>query len=137
MIQWFAAALALARTPTLAQTPEANPTHNFMINEVLPIKLSTVQAGGYVGAAAMPAADDTLRAVELLVFPEAARGSGEGHSAWDLQPGSTMTNATVANLVTAADGRSLKLRYKNGEKTLTVPAVLRALAGRGGFVPPM
>ena len=137
MKQWFAAALALAYTLTLAQTPAVNPTHNFRINEVLPIKLSAVQAGGYVRAAAMPAADDTLRAVELLVFPEAARGSGEGHSAWDLQPGSTMTNATVANLVTAADGRSLKLRYKNGEKTLTVPAVLRALAGRGGFVPPM
>ena len=137
MKQWFAAALALAYTLTLAQTPAVNPTHNFRINEVLPIELSAVQAGGYVGAAAMPAVDDTLRAVELLVFPEAARGSGEGHSAWDLQPGSTTTNATVADLVTAADGRSLKLRYKGGEKTLTVPAALRALAGRGGFVPPM
>ena len=142
----------------------------FSVNEVLPIELSAVQAGSYVGAAAMPAADGTLRALEVLVFPEAARGTGEGHTAWDLQPGSTMTNATVADLVTAADGRTLKLRYKDGEKTLNVPAgvpvvtfkpgdrsllvtganvlvtaqlrdgkptALRALAGRGGFVPPM
>ena len=57
----------------------------------------------------------------MLVFPEAARGSNEGHIPWDLQPGSTMTNATVAELVATPQGRSLKLRYKDGEKTVVVP----------------
>ena len=58
----------------------------------------------------------------MLVFPEAARGTGEGHTAWDLQPGSMMTNATVAEVASAAQGRTLKLRYKDGEKTVEVPA---------------
>ena len=71
---------------------------NFSVNEVVPIELAAIQSGSYIGAAALPGADGTLRALEVLVFPEAARGTGEGHSAWDLQPGSTMTNATVAEL---------------------------------------
>ena len=112
---------------------------NISVDEVLPIELSAVQFGSYVGATTMPAADGTLRALEVLVFPEAARGSGEGHTAWDLQPGSTMTNATVADVVTAAGGRTLKLRYKDGEKTQIVPTSVPVVtfAGRGGFVPPM
>ena len=93
----------------------------FSVNEVLPIELSAILPGSFIGAAAMPQADGTQRALEVLVFPESARGSGEGHYPWDLQPGSTMTNATVADLVASADGRTLKLRYKDGEKTLLVP----------------
>ena len=94
----------------------------FSVNEVLPIELSSIQPNNYVGIASMPQADGMLRALEVLVFPEAARGSGEGHSAWDLRPGSTMTNATVADVVSVAQGRTLKLRYKDGEKTVEVPA---------------
>jgi hypothetical protein len=94
---------------------------NFSVNEVVPIELAVIRAGSFIGTAALPAADGTLRALEVLVFPEAARGTGEGHSAWDLQPGSTMTNATVAELATTPQGRSLKLRYKDGEKTVVVP----------------
>jgi len=93
----------------------------FTINEVLPIELAAILPGSFIGAAAMPQADGTQRALEVLVFPEAARGTGEGHFPWDLQPGSTMTNATVADLAASADGRTLKLRYKDGEKTLLVP----------------
>jgi hypothetical protein len=69
----------------------------------------------------MTQADGKLRALEVLVFPEAARGAGEGHTAWDLQPGSTMTNATVSQVASAAEGRTLQLRYKDGEKTIEVP----------------
>jgi hypothetical protein len=94
---------------------------NFSVNEVVPIDLAAIRGGSFIGTAALPAADGTLRALEVLVFPEAARGTGEGHSAWDLQPGSTMTNATVAELATTPQGRSLKLRYKDGEKTVIVP----------------
>jgi len=94
---------------------------NFSVNEVVPIELSAIEPGIYIGAASLPQADGTLLALEVLVFPEAARGTGEGHSAWDLQPGSTMTNATVADVVAMAQGRTLTLRYKDGEKTLRVP----------------
>ena len=57
---------------------------NFSVSEVLPIALDAIQAGSFVGTAAMPAANGTLQALEVLVFPESARGSGEGHFPWDL-----------------------------------------------------
>jgi hypothetical protein len=57
----------------------------------------------------------------VLIFPEAARGTGEGHYPWDLTPGSTMTNATVAEVVSEAQGRLLTLKYKDGEKEIVVP----------------
>lgn len=91
------------------------------VSEVVPIELSAIQPNSYVGSAGMPQPDGSVRALEVLVFPEAARGTGEGHRDWDLQPGSTMTNATVADVVSSVQGRTLKLRYKDGEKTLQVP----------------
>jgi hypothetical protein len=95
---------------------------NFAVNEVLAIELSAIQPNSFVGIASLPQADGSLRALEVLVFPEAARGSGEGHYPWDLQPGSMMTNATVADVAAVAQGRQLRLRYKDGEKTVNVPA---------------
>lgn len=94
---------------------------NFSVSEVLPIDASTLQAGTFIGTAAVPGADGSLSALEVLVFPEAARGTGEGHSAWDSQPGATMTNATVAAITPGAGGRTMTLRYKDGEKTIRVP----------------
>ena len=91
-----------------------------VVSEVFPIALSAIQPGSYIGTAAMPRADGTLDALEVLVLPEAARGNGEGHRPYDLQPGSTMTNATVADLLAAPGGRKLTLRYKDGEKTVNV-----------------
>lgn len=95
------------------------------VSEVYPIALGDIKAGSFVGAAAMPQPDGSQLALEVLVFPEAARGSGEGHYPWDLRPGSTMTNATVADLMAApaavAGGQQLKLKYKDGEKTVLVP----------------
>jgi hypothetical protein len=62
-------------------------------------------------------------ALEVLVFPESARGSGEGHYPWDLQPQSTMTNGTVATVSEEAHGRTLKITYKGSEQPIeiTVP----------------
>lgn len=93
----------------------------FSVNEVLPIEASAIKSGSYVGVAAKSGADGPLQAFEVLVFPEAARGAAEGHSNWDLEPGSTMTNATVAELASAPQGRTLKLKYKDGEKSVVVP----------------
>ena len=94
---------------------------NLAVNEVLPLDPAAIQPGKFVGTAALAGNDGTLAALEVLVFPEAARGSNEGHSPWDLQPGSTMTNATVAAVTPGAKGRSMTLRYKDGEKTIFVP----------------
>lgn len=95
------------------------------VSEVYPIALSDIKPGNFVGTAAMPQPDGSQVALEVLVFPEAARGTGEGHYPWDLQPQSTMTNATVADLAAAPasvpGGQKLTLRYKTGEKTVIVP----------------
>lgn len=90
--------------------------------EVYPIKLEDIRAGSYVGVGAMPQADGTQRAIAVTVFPESARGAGEGHRRFDLAPQATMTNATVADVAAAPTGRTLRLRYADGEKAVVVPA---------------
>ena len=70
----------------------------------------------------MPQPDGTQKAVEIHIFPEAMRGTGEGHRPWDLMPNSTMTNANVDSAVVSIDGQELVLKYKDGEKKFIVPA---------------
>ncbi len=106
------------------------------VSEVYPIALSDIKAGSYIGTAAMPQADGTQLALEVLVFPEAARGAGEGHRPWDLRPESTMTNATVADLAAAPSsvpgGQKLTLKYKDGEKVVIVPAGVPVVSFKPG-----
>ena len=96
-------------------------TAGTVVTEVTPIAIDAIQSGSFIGTAALPGPDGRLVALEVLVFPEAARGSSEGHFPWDLQPQSTMTNATVTTLAKTAQGRELVLQYKGGEKTVLVP----------------
>ncbi|MGU7810715.1 hypothetical protein [Burkholderia sp. AW49-1] len=91
------------------------------VNAVKAIQLSDIKPGSYVGAAAMPGENGKLIAKEVLVFPEAARGMGEGHYAWDLAANSTMTNANVDTVVQGTSGRDIKLSYKGGSNTINVP----------------
>lgn len=95
---------------------------NYAVGGVVAAKLSDITAGKFVGTAAMPQADGSLKALEVLIFPDALRGTGEGHFPWDLQPQSTMTNANVGDVVSGGDGPILLLRYKDGEKKVIVPA---------------
>jgi hypothetical protein len=103
------------------------------------IKLSEIKPGSFVGTAAMTGADGKLTAIEVLVFPEAARGAGEGHYAWDFGPNSTMTNANVDAVIEGINGRDLTLSYKGGSNTVTVPdnvpVVTLAPATRDDLVP--
>jgi hypothetical protein len=95
------------------------------VSEVYPLALADIKPGSYIGTAAMPQADGSQLALEVVVFPEASRGTGEGHRPYDLLPQSTMTNATVADLAMAPSsvpgGQKLTLRYKDGEKIIIVP----------------
>jgi hypothetical protein len=84
--------------------------------------LPDIKPGSYIGVAAMPMPDGSQRALEVHVFHESMRGTGEGHRPWDLQPGSTMTNATVGQVAAVTDGHSMLLRYKDGEKNIVVPS---------------
>jgi hypothetical protein len=89
--------------------------------------LADIKPGSFVGTTAVPAADGSLRAVEVHIFPpeRAAQKPGEGHRPFDLLPNSTMTNATVTNVASASvagvDNRILTLTYKDGEKKVYVP----------------
>lgn len=92
------------------------------VGTVTKASLAEIKAGDFVGVAAAPKADGSSGALEVLVFPAGMAGTGEGHYPWDLQPNSTMTNATVTNAVTAVDGRNLTLSYSGGnEKAVSVP----------------
>ena len=95
---------------------------NAQIAGVIKASLADVKPNSFVGVTAMPQPDGGFSAVEVHIFPEAMRGTGEGHYPWDLQPQSTMTNANVEQVVSAVDGRTLTLKYKDGEKKITVPA---------------
>ena len=92
------------------------------IATVVKASLADVKQGLFVGVTAMPQADGRLSALEVHIFPDAMRGTGEGHYSWDLQPKSTMTNANIDQVVTAVDGQTLTLKYKDGEKKIFVPA---------------
>jgi hypothetical protein len=95
---------------------------NAQIAGVVKASLSDVKQGSFVGVTAMPRPDGSQSALEVHIFPEAMRGTGEGHYPWDLRPRSTMTNANVEQVVTAVDGPTLTLKYKDGEKKISVPA---------------
>jgi hypothetical protein len=92
-----------------------------LIVAIVKASMADIKQGSFVGVTGMPQADGSQRAIEVHIFPEAMRGTGEGHYAWDLRPGSTMTNANVEQMVTGVDGHTLSVKYKDGEKKITVP----------------
>jgi hypothetical protein len=98
---------------------------------VVKAALADVKQGSYVGIASMPQSDGSQKALEVLIFPEAMRGAGEGHYGWDLQPTSMMTNGNVEQTVTSVDGQVLMVKYKDGEKKIVVPPDIPIVA----FVP--
>jgi hypothetical protein len=104
-------------------TPESvTLTDKTPVMSVKRIELSDIKPGSFIGTASKPGPNGELTAIEVLLFPENMRGVGEGHYAWDLAPGTMMTNANVDATVAAASGRELTLSYKGGTVKVTVPA---------------
>ena len=91
------------------------------ISAVVAATLADIKPGTYVGIAGMPQPDGSQRALEVLLFPEAMRGAGDGHYGWDLQASSTMTNGNVEQSAVSTDGQVLTIKYKDGEKKIVVP----------------
>ena len=87
---------------------------------IIKISLSDIKLGSFIGATTVPGADGSQNAIEVHVFPEDMRGTGEGTRPYDLRPNSTMTNATVAQTVAGNDGQNLTIKYKDGEKKIVV-----------------
>ena len=87
---------------------------------IIKISLSDIKPGSFIGTTTVPGPDGRQNAVEVHVFPEDMRGTGEGTRPYDLRPNSTMTNATVAETVAGNDGQTLMIKYKDGEKKVVV-----------------
>ena len=86
------------------------------------VDIADIKPNAYVGIATRAGANGELRAIEVLVFPEAMRGASEGHFPWDLEPGSMMTNGTVTGTVEATSGRELSLSFKGNSNKIVVPS---------------
>jgi hypothetical protein len=82
--------------------------------------LADVKPGAFIGVGAMPQPDGSQKAIRVMIFSESQRGTGEGHRPW-VQPGSTMTNATVDTTVGSVDGQVVMVKYRDGEKKIVVP----------------
>jgi hypothetical protein len=95
---------------------------NARVLALVKASISDIKAGSYIGVTAMPEADGAQRAIAIHIFPEAMRGTGEGHRPWDLRPNSTMTNAAVESAVASAEGEVVMVKYKDGEKKVIIPA---------------
>ncbi len=145
----FAAAFALAFSPALAQnapiasaratietiaadgtslgvrtrageerTVRLGPKTRFVL--VIPATLADVKPSTFIGVAALPGEGSELKAMEVHIFPEAMRGTGEGFRPFDLAPGSTMTNGNIDARVDATTGPKLTVTYKGGQQTIVV-----------------
>ena len=92
----------------------------FRVVSVIKAKIGDIQAGSYIGSAAAPQPDGTLRALEVTVFPPTMKGAGQGSYAWDLGPSTSMTNGSVGKLE-GTNGHTMTVDYGSGEKQIVIP----------------
>ena len=137
----LAAAMALAQTPqavrlrgviekvdgqtVLAKSDKGadlklNLADKMLVVEVVKASLADIKPGDFIGSGAMPQPDGSQKAIEVHIFAESMRGTGEGFRPWDGAPNSTMTNGTVDTAVTGVDGPVITVKYKDGEKKIIV-----------------
>ena len=146
---------ALAATAALAQAPQAvrlrgviekvdgnkvtaksdkgdaltlNLADKVLVVAVVKASLADIKDGDFIGSGAMPQPDGSQKAIEVHIFAELMRGTGEGFRPWDGAPNSTMTNGTVGNTVTSVDGPVVTVKYKDGDKKIIVTPTCRSCA---------
>jgi hypothetical protein len=95
-------------------------TDNPLFVAIAPSTMADIKPGMFVGSAGTMQPDGTQKAIEVHIFPESMRGTGEGHYDWDLKPQTKMTNGNVEQTVAGVDGPLLSVKYKDGEKKLVV-----------------
>jgi len=114
-------------------------SNNAVVVSVVKASLADIKEGSYIGSGAMPQADGSQKALEVHIFADSQRGTGEGHRPWDGAPNSTMTNGTVGATVTGVDGPAITVKYKDGEKKIVVgpgvPIVRYEVGGLGELKP--
>jgi hypothetical protein len=105
---------------TRGEDLQVNLTRDTQVRGVTLAQVSEIKPGSYIGSAAVPQPDGTLKALEVHVFPPEMAGTGDGHRAFDLGKDSTMTNGSVGDLVTS-NGRTITVNYKGGQKKIVIP----------------
>lgn len=103
------------------QTVTIALARGWMVSSVARAAVSDIKPGDYVGIASLPTQEGGDGALEVLIFPPALKGAGEGSFGWDLKPNSTMTNATVADAVKGVSGRTVTVSYHGKEKKIAIP----------------
>jgi len=115
-------------------------TDNPLYVAIVKSTMADIKPGMFVGSTGMTQPDGSQKAIEVHIFPESMRGTGEGHYDWDLKPNTKMTNANVEQTVAGVDGPLLSVKYKDGEKKLqvtpetvvvTTSSATRATSSRG------
>jgi hypothetical protein len=97
-----------------------NLADKLLVVEIVKASVADIKAGSFIGSGAMPQPDGSQKAIEVHIFAESMRGTGEGFRPWDGAPNSTMTNGTVGTTVTGVDGPVVTVKYKDGEKKIIV-----------------
>ena len=118
---------------SLRMTPDAR------VVGIAKIALADIKVGSFIGTTTVPGPGGVQNAVEVHVFPEDMRGTGEGSRPYDLRPNSSMTNATVAESVVGNDGHTMLIKYNGGQKKVQVapetPVVTYVPADRSDLKP--
>src|SRR5271155_4735857 len=147
LLATFAIFAALFAVPALAQAPQTvrlrgviekvdgntvmaksdkgdelkiNLADKMLVVDVVKASMTDIKAGAFIGSGAMPQPDGSQKAIEVHIFAESMRGTGEGFRQWDGAPNSTMTNGTVGTAVTGVNGPVITVKYKDGEKNIIV-----------------
>src|SRR5580692_13090142 len=97
-----------------------NLADKMLVVAVVKASMADIKDGAFIGSGAMPQPDGSQKAIEVHIFPEQMRGTGEGFRPWDGAPNSTMTNGTAGSAVTGVDGPVVTVKYKDGEKKIIV-----------------
>jgi hypothetical protein len=113
---------------------------NALVVGVVKATIADIKEGSYIGSGALPQPDGTQKAVEVHIFAESQRGTGDGHrNNWDGAPGGTMTNGAVGQTVSSVDGPVITVKYKDGEKKVivgpSVPIVRYEIGERSELTP--
>jgi len=97
-----------------------NLADKVLVVAVVKASMADIKEGDFIGSGAMPQPDGSQKAIEVHIFAESMRGTGEGFRPWDGAPNSTMTNGTVGTSVTGVDGPLITVKYKDGEQKIIV-----------------
>jgi hypothetical protein len=103
------------------ETVDVALADDWKVASVANAKVTDIKPGDFVGIASLPKTGGGDGALEVLIFPPAMKGLGEGSYGWDLKPDSSMTNATVADAVKGVEGRTVTVTYHGKEKKISIP----------------